>query len=119
TPSCDAPRDCAPSTVVENFVVLVRAETAPPPVNYGCQLAKVAPPPDPALLQLLSGNVSAAFPPLPADVSIPLGRVNLADGTVDAFAERPIVFSNPMLWQLAVCLAQQTGAIQGAILRYA
>ena len=74
--------------------------------------------PDPALVQLLTGKVSAAFPAVPADVSVTLGRVNLANGTVDAFADRHIVFSNPLLWQVVVCLAQPVGAIQGAILRY-
>ena len=61
-PSCDAPTDCAPSTIVEGFVALVRAEATPPTPNYGCQLGKTAPPPDPALLKLLTTNVSAAFP---------------------------------------------------------
>jgi hypothetical protein len=117
-PHCDAPQDCAPSTIVEEFVVLVRADAGPPPLNYVCQLGKFAPPPDPALLKLLSANVSAAIPPLPKDVSVPLGTVNLADGTVDAFTERSLVFSNPALWQVAVCLAQQVGAVQGTILRY-
>ena len=118
TPHCDAPGECAPSTVVEGWVVLVRAEPAPPPGNYGCQLGKFSPPPDPALLKLLTANVSASFPALPADSSVPLGRVNLADGTVDAFAERKTIFNNPLLWQALVCLAQQGGALQGAILRY-
>jgi hypothetical protein len=120
-PHCDAPQDCAPSTVVEEFVVLVRAETTPPKPNYGCTLGKFPPPPDPALLKLLSAQVSGAFSPLPQDVSVPLGRVSLNQGavdTVDAFSERPIVFSNPLLWQVAVCLAQQAGAIQGTVLRY-
>ncbi|HMD70394.1 MAG TPA: Ig-like domain-containing protein [Bryobacteraceae bacterium] len=118
TPHCDAPGDCAPSTVVEGYVLLVQPQAASPAPPYGCQLGKVAPPPDPALFKLLSGKVSASFPPVPADASVPLGTVNLADGTVDAFAARTIVFSLPLLWQVMVCLGQQMGAIQGTILRY-
>ena len=117
TPHCDAPGECAPSTAVEGCVVLVRPDPGPS-ANYGCQLAKVPPPPDPSLLKLLVTGASAAFPALPADCSVPLGRVNLGDGSVDAFTERTIVFSNPALWQVVVCLAQQAGAIQGAVLRY-
>jgi hypothetical protein len=115
---CDTPRACADSTAVEGFVVIVRAESAPPSINYGCQLPKLPPPPDPSLLKLLTTNVSAAFPDLPADSSVPLGRVNLADGSVDPFSGRAIVFSNAMLWQVLVCQAQQAGNFQGAILRY-
>lgn len=117
TPHCDTPGDCAPSTALESYVVLVRKD-APPAASYGCQLTKVAPPPDPALLKLLTSKVSAAFPPVPDDASVALGTVNLADGAVDAFAARPIIFSNPLLWQVLVCLAQQAGSLQGAILRY-
>jgi hypothetical protein len=119
TPHCDAPGDCAPSTVLEAYVVLVRPESTPPQPTLACQLANVAPPPDPALLKLLSDNVSATFPPVPADASVPLGSVNLADGMVDAFTQRAIVFSNPVLWQVVVCLAQKAGTLQGTILRYA
>ena len=119
TPHCDAPGACSPATVLESFLVLARLENAVPPVQFGCTLGNFPPPPDPSLLKLLSGNVSGSFPAVPADTSVPLGHVNLADGWIDAFAERPLVFSNPVLWQVIVCLAQQAGAIHGAILRYA
>jgi len=118
TPHCDAPGDCAPSTVREGYLVLVSPESAPPPPTLACQLANFAPPPDPALLELLSANVSAKFAPVPANASVPLGSVNLDDGTVDALTQRAVVFSNPALWQVIVCLAQKAGTIQGTVLRY-
>ena len=117
TPHCDAPGDCSPSTIREEFLVLVRNASAPSP-NYGCTLGNFAPPPDPALWQLISGKISGAIPPLPVDLCVPLARVNLDDGSIDAFTGRPFVPSNSLLWQLLVCLAQNVGAIRGAMLRY-
>jgi hypothetical protein len=69
-------------------------------------------------LNLLTAKISGPYPPLPPDVSVCLGTVNLADGSIDTVTQRSIVFSNPLLWQVVVCLAQQAGAIHGAILRY-
>jgi hypothetical protein len=65
----------------------------------------------------LSAYVSGACPDPPADASIPLARVNVPDlTTIDTASDRPLVYSNLLLWQMLVCLGMGTAA--GRILRY-
>ena len=114
---CDTPGQCAASTIREDFRVLVRRPEAPPPAPIGCPFPNlpIGAPTD--LHAVLSAYVSGACPDPPADTSIPLARVNVPDlTTIDTASDRPLVYSNLLLWQMLVCLGMGTAA--GRILRY-
>lgn len=114
---CDTPGNCSASTIREDFRVLVRRAEARPPAPAGCpfQSFPIGAPAD--LHVVLSGYVSGACADPPADASIALARLFFPDlTTIDTASDRPLVYSNPLLWQILVCLG--TGAAAGRILRY-
>ena len=115
---CDTPGDCAPSTVREDFRVLVRLDQQAPPAPPGCLFD-----PFPAnasdLHDALCDRIHSAFPEVPAELCVPLARVGVADLSVDACAGTPLVYGNSTLYGLIVCLAEHVAGVSSArILRY-
>jgi hypothetical protein len=117
-PDCDNPNDCAPSTIEENFHILVTlASTAPAP-PAGCPFPSFPLPPDAGLQAAVAGQIAGAYSPPPSDKSIALGRLTLPGGPLDAVSDRPVVYDNSLLYRLIVCLAEQVAEIAGVILAY-
>ena len=114
---CDAPGHCAASTVREGFHVVVRKSTDPPN-THECKLGKFPLPANEALHALLCKVINAEYKAPPKDPCAILAQVNLSKGasTVDPSAARQLVYSNPLLEQLIVCLADRFAT--GLNLRY-
>ncbi len=116
---CDNPGSCAPSTIEESFVIVVTIAGLVPALP-GCVLGSPFPlPPGIALQTAVAGIVSGACPGAPTDLAIPLGRLALPAGPLDAVSDRPIVYNNALLYQLIGCLAERVAAISGDALVYA
>ncbi len=115
---CDNPGNCAPSTIEESFAIVVTI-AGPVPALPGCVLGSPFPlPPGTALQTAVAGIVSGACPAAPADLSIPLGRLPLPAGPLDAVSDRLVVYNNALLYQLIGCLAERVAAITGDALVY-
>jgi hypothetical protein len=119
---CDAPGHCAASTVREGFRVLVRKAPADPPKPHGCELGEFPLPADDALHELLCKLINAKCAPPPTDACVVLARVNLpkaADPIVKPAVARQLIYNNPLLEQLIVCLAERVNRLaHGLYLRY-
>jgi hypothetical protein len=101
-PDCDHPNGCAPSAIEEEFAILVRLSTGPPPSLPSCVFGAVA---GAALQTAIANQIAGDFGPAPADASIPLGRLTVPSGPLDAVSDRTVVYNNTLLYQLIVCLA--------------
>lgn len=117
-PDCDTSNNCAPSTIAEDFVVLVSQATGMPPPAPTCPFGKFPLPPGAALQSEIADYVANAYTAVPADASIPLGRLDTGAGTLDAVSDRPIVFDNTLLYHMIVCLAAEVSQLAGTILAY-
>jgi hypothetical protein len=104
---CDQPGQCAPSAIEERYVILVRLATGPPPPIGPCIFGTLPLPPGAALQAAIAGQIAGGFQAIPADPSVPLGRLDLASGTLDAVSDRPVVYNNALLYDLLFCLAGQ------------
>jgi hypothetical protein len=114
---CDHPGGCAPSIIAEDFYFVVTVVPGPPPAFPGCVFGSLPLPPGAALLAAIANQIAGGYAAAPADTSIPLGRLDLSSGVLDAVSDRPIVYDNTLLYQLIVCLAAQVSAL-GAALTY-
>jgi hypothetical protein len=109
-PDCENPGSCAPSTIEEGFVVLVRVASGSPPAIPGCAFGSF--PLTPAALQTaIAQQIVKGYKAAPADPSVALGRLTLPGGPLDAVSDRPIVYDNALLYQLITCLAAQVGTV--------
>jgi hypothetical protein len=116
-PDCDAEGECAPSVVREGFVVIVRS-VATDAKPGGCTLPEFPVPPAPGLHDLLAKRLRTGCREAPADPSIPIASMDLSTGDVDADSGRPIVYSNQVLYEAVVCLAQHIASASNRTLRY-
>jgi hypothetical protein len=105
-PDCDHPNGCAPATIAEGFSVLVRLAPSAVPVAKGCTFGTL-PTTAEALRAALADRIAENFSPAPADPSIPLGRLTLPGGPLDAVSDRPLIYNNNLLLELSACLAAQ------------
>jgi hypothetical protein len=112
---CDTPGNCAPSTVVERGVLLVRETQAPAPEPPGCQLQQDFPlPANPDLHSILANRLATGCPDWsnPGDPCIQLARVTLgAPNQIDAVGGRQLVYSNALLYELLLCLAARVESL--------
>ncbi len=116
-PDCDGEGECAPSTIREGFVVVVRAAPAPaaPPA---CGLPAFPVPPAQGLHEILAQRLAGACPGTPSEACVPVARVDLGAATIDTTANRTLVYSNRVLYELIVCLAEHVAATATRVLRY-
>jgi hypothetical protein len=115
--SCDTPNRCAASTIREEFRVLVRSVEAPPSPPPTCTLG-VPPSTAVGLHALLNSYISATCPTIVGDPCIPLARIDVATGQIDA-VERRLVYGNRLLLELFMCLSRPGAEPAPArILRY-
>lgn len=122
-PDCDTPGNCAPSTIREGFWVIVRLAEGEIPAPPSCQLADFPLPATVPLHDLLCERLSAPCPELPADPCVLLARVTLTlplnEGSINTHAGRRLVYSNALLYELLICLAERVGQVAGRqFLRY-
>jgi hypothetical protein len=116
-PDCDGQGECAPSTIREGFVVIVRAApAAPPPAD--CTLPAFPVPPGAGLHEVLAKRLRTACPPVADDACVPIARIDLAANGVDTQSGRPLVYSNQLLYELIVCLADHIASAAARVLRY-
>jgi hypothetical protein len=116
---CEPEQRCVPSVICEQYMVLVRAGSAPP-VPTTCPEV---------LQQLFAGNTLnydklvawtlQGCQPAPSDPCVVLANVSLpgpdcaiSQSSID-MAVRPIVYSNRLLFDLILCLAERCGIIIG------
>jgi hypothetical protein len=115
-PDCDHPNGCAPSTVKEGYAILVGVapEPAPaPPGNEGFSPAS-----DAGMQARIAQWIADRYAPTPADASVVLGRLPLPGGPLDAVSDRPVVYSNALLYQLIASLAAEVSRVAGVNLSY-
>ena len=116
-PDCDGLGECAPSTIREGFVVIVRAApAASPPAD--CTMPAFPVPPGKGLHELLAERLKKACPAVPADSCVPIARIDLATDGIDTQSGRPLVYSNRVLYELIVCLADHIASAAARVLRY-
>jgi hypothetical protein len=113
---CDTPGNCAPSTVLEKGVLLVREAPDPPPAPPGCQFEpdqEFPLPANPTLHSMLANRlIGCPDWESPADPCIQLARVTI--GTphdVDPVSGRQLVYNNALLYELILCLAARVDAL--------
>jgi hypothetical protein len=116
-PDCDGEGDCAPATIREGFAVVVRAAAAAA-APAGCGLPTIPVPPAQGLHPLIAARVGATPLQPPADALVPIARIDLAAASIDVEAGRPLIYSNRILYELIVCLAQHVAAAASRVLRY-
>jgi hypothetical protein len=114
-PDCDTPGNCAPNTIREEFCVIVRVAEGDTPAPPSCLLSDFPLPTAGPLHDLLCERISAPCPEPSADPCISLARVTLPlnEGSVNAHAGRRLIYSNTLLYELIVCLAEQVGKMAG------
>lgn len=120
-PDCNAPGiNCAPSTIREGFLVLVRNAENGAPSPPACRLGEFLIPGNGALHEKLCDRISAPCPEAPPDPCVLLARVNLNNGSIDSCAGRSFVYSNSLLYELVLCLAARVDQLtqQPRNLRY-
>ena len=116
-PDCDGDGECAASVIREGVIVLVRKAGAVPPTD-GCALPAFPVPPAAGLHDALVQRLKSGCPKPPADACVPIARIDLAAQTVDEVAGRPVVYSNRVLYELIVCLAEHVANAASRILQY-
>jgi hypothetical protein len=116
-PDCTTPGASAPATIREGYRVLVRQAADEPPPPAECSLGEFPLPAAEALHSLLCEHISTSCPePAPA-VCIPLARVMLPvddAASIDLCASRPLVYSNALLYELILCLAERVNQLEQA-----
>ena len=114
-PDCDTPGNCAHTTIREGFCVLVRLADPVAPKSPVCgfgeflESSDVVPSND-ELHGLLCDRVSEACPKPPEDACVPLARVTLTlsnIGNIDSRVGRRLVYSNALLHEMILCLADR------------
>jgi hypothetical protein len=109
---CEHPGNCAPASIQEGFVVLVRlASGAPPPPPPSTPLPAGA-----ALRTMLANMVVACSVSPVTDPSVPLARQTLPGGPLDAVSDRLLAYSNSLLFQLVWDLASMVSGLAGTTL---
>jgi hypothetical protein len=116
---CGASGNCAASTIREGFRILVRQATDDVPSPPTCGFPQLqSPPDDPPLHELihklLCERTQGTGLELPQDGSVRLARVTVeasAVTNVDPAAGRQLVYSNALLYELILCLAQRVEAL--------
>jgi len=84
----------------------------------GCALPAFPVPPAAGLHDALVQRLKSGCPKPPADACVPIARIDLAAQTVDEVAGRPVVYSNRVLYELIVCLAEHVANAASRILQY-
>lgn len=118
---CDTPGNCAPSTIREGCCALVRPAEDDLPEPPSCSLGEFSLPPNATLHKLLSQRISESCPEAPEDLCVPLARVTvpLESGGINSITGRGLVYANPLLYELILCLAGRIERFaQGRNLRY-
>jgi hypothetical protein len=116
-PDCDGHGECAASTIREDVVVIVRpAAAASAPA--GCTLPEFPVPPATGLHELIARRLRTSCPKPGADPCVPIARIDLATSAIDADTGRPLAYSNQLLYELVVCLAQHIAGAAPRLLRY-
>ena len=118
-PDCGDVERCAASTIREGFRVLVREAPDDIPGPPACGFPELeSPPDDPPLHQfihkLLCDRIQGSGLELPDDASVRLARVKVEDSAlsdIDAAAGRQLVYSNALLYELVLCLAERVEAL--------
>lgn len=117
-PDCDTSGNCAPSTIREGFRILVRQAPdevpRPPACNFPLQSPPPETPPQELLQLLLCERTREKCSELPTDASIPLGQVTIesaAISSIDPCVGRQLVYSNALLYELILCLAERVQAL--------
>jgi hypothetical protein len=116
-PDCDGQGECAASTIREGFVVIVRAAgdaTGPD----DCGLPAFPLPAAAGLHDALARRTRNACAQPAADVCVPIARIDLGTKAADMVTGSPVVYSNRMLYELIVCLAEHIAANATRILQY-
>jgi hypothetical protein len=116
---CDTPGGAAPSTIREGFRILVREAPDPAPSPPTCAFPELqSPPADRPLHQflheLLCARTQRTAGEPPQDHSVSIARVTLSASAIeniDLAAGRQVVYSNALLYELILCLAQQVDAL--------
>lgn len=103
---CDTPGECTSSTIREGFRVLVRTAGQPPAPPSGCVFKKLSGSSPAELHKLLVEYVSNACPAPPKDPSIPIARIEVPGGAIDVASDRPLVYTNELLWKVLECLVE-------------
>lgn len=116
-PDCDSQGDCAPSRIRESVAVVVRAAGAAS-APAGCALPTIPVPPGPGLHPLIAQRIGALPLASPADGLVPIARIDLGANAIDLEGGRPLIYSNQMLYELIVCLAEHVASAAGRVLRY-
>ena len=116
-PDCDGDGDCAPGAIREAFAVVVRAAGAAK-APAGCGLPTIPVPAAAGLHPLIATRIGATPLQPPADALVPIARVDLGTAAIDVESGRPLIYSNQMLYELIVCLAQHVAAAAARVLRY-
>ena len=100
---CDTPGACAASTTVEGCQIIVQTAPAAAAAPLACPIkgfAKMtAAELQKDLAQLVSGVCSD-----PSTACVPLARVEIPSGSIDSVSDRPLVYGNNLLMQMALCL---------------
>jgi len=124
-PDCDTPGNCAPSTFQEGFRILVRQTEDNIPQPPACRLNLGEVPPEGSFHEhvhvLLCERISAPCLEAPQDMCVELARVTLPlnEESIDSCTGRSIAYSNALLYELILCLAERVGQLaRGRILRY-
>ncbi|SRR6266571_6363967 len=118
---CSGSGKCDWNTVREGYHVVVRQTNDPLPSAPSCSLSGGFPlPAAEALQQALSHRISAMTAVDPADLFLPLARVDLGNlQNIDSSVGRPLVYGNRTLYDLILCLSDRvTFVAQARILRY-
>lgn len=113
--SCDTERSCAPSTIRERYMLLVReGETEAPEPTCGFKnLFDPSAEGHPSLYASLVAQLSTACPTVEGEICVPVARVSLPQAANIITAEhidinvRPLVYSNQLLFELLLCLAKR------------
>jgi hypothetical protein len=122
-PDCDTPGNCAPSTIRERFHILVRPAGPEPPKPPTCKLQlgefplPAETPLNDQLNTLLCERVNASCPEAEVDPGAQLARVTL-DGEkissiIDSCTGRHLIYSNALLYELILCLAERVNKLTG------
>lgn len=121
-PDCDTPGNCAHSTVLEGFRILIQHAEVVAPAPPACQLGGFPLPADGGLHTLLCDRIGGLPLEQAAGTScLVLARVTLplGDNSIDIHVGRRLIYSNALLYELILCLSERVEKLaQGWTLRY-